>query len=422
MKGTRRPISASLIGLAASLPVCVAAQDWFLWPEQGHYAAYPSEPRTDPIRFDAFAGAVSDNNLFRLSNDDPALLLLGTNDTSDVIRRLGADVDAELDLSQQKLLFDAMVARNSFQTFDELDNTAYRGALDWQWKVGGAWSGTLGGSTERALANFSELQAPIKDMITQDNAHVTAAFQLLSSWRLRAGYDYARYEHSNDLRTILDNDAQTGVVGIDYVSPAQTFVGLQFQTIDGNYPNRQVVATSLVDNDYREYETSLVFGWPFSGRTRFDARAGYTDRQYDDVPQRNFQGPTGRAALTYSLTPKTLLDLTAYREISSVEDLDASYVVADGGKLGFAWAPSVKAVLQFEVKYEDRDLEGNPGFVLGLGPQRHDITRTARIGAGFRPWDYFEITLGYELGTRTSNVPLAEYDYNEAMANFTLRF
>ncbi|HEY7377358.1 MAG TPA: hypothetical protein VH542_01600, partial [Steroidobacteraceae bacterium] len=73
-------------------------------------------------------------------------------------------------------------------------------------------------------------------------------------------------------------------------------------------------------------------------------------------------------------------------------------------------------------KYEDRDLEGNPGFVLGLGPQRQDITRGARIGAGFRPWNYFEITVGYETGKRTSNVDLAEYDYNTAMANFTFRF
>ena len=427
MKGYRRPIVLGLIGIASSLPVCVAAQewyaeDWYTWPEQGRFAAYPAEPRTDPIRFDAFAGAVRDSNLFRLANNDPALALLGTDDTSDVIRRIGADFNAELTLSQQKLLLDAMVARNDFQTFDELNNTEYRGSLDWQWKIGGAWSGTLGGGRERGLATFSELQAPIKDLITEDHAHATAAFQLLPSWRLRGGARYDKYDHSNDLRTVLNNDAQTGVVGIDYVSPAQTFVGLQFQAAQGNYPNRQVVSTSLVDNDYKEYETSLVFGWPFSGRTRFDARAGYTQRRYDDVPQRDFDGPTGRATFTYSLTPKTLLDLTAYHEVSSVEELDASYVVAKGGTLSFAWAPSVKAVLQLALKYEDRDLEGNPGFVLGLGPQRQDITRGVRIGAGFRPWNYLEIALGYETGKRTSNVDLAEYDYSAAMANFTFRF
>ncbi|HKE43131.1 MAG TPA: XrtB/PEP-CTERM-associated polysaccharide biosynthesis outer membrane protein EpsL [Steroidobacteraceae bacterium] len=423
-----RPLLLGLLGLACAIPAHAetlysTADDWLLWPDAGRFAAYPLEPRTDPIRFDAYAGAVRDSNLFRLADDDPALALLGNDDTSDVVRRIGADVDGQLELSQQKLLFGANVARNSFQNFDDLDNTSYRGDIDWQWKLGGSWSGTLGGSREQALSDFAELQAPIRDLITEDHAHFTAAFQFLPSWRLRGGYQYAKYEHSNDLRTILDNDAQSAIVGIDYVSPAQTFVGLQYQATQGQYPNRQLVATSLVDNDYKEYESSLVFGWPFSGRTRFDARAGYTQRRYDDVPQRNFDGPTGRATLSYSLTPKTLIDLTGYREISSVEDLDASYVVAKGGKLGFAWAPSLKAVLQFEVKYEDRDLEGNPGFVLGLGPRRQDITKGARIGAGFRPWGgMFEMALGYEVGRRTSNVDLAEYDYNAAMANFNFRF
>src|SRR5262245_7059435 len=174
-----RPIVLILLGILSSLPAYVAAQeewyaeDWYMWPEQGRFAAYPAEPRTDPFRFDAFAGAVRDSNLFRLADNDPARALLGTDDTSDVIRRVGADMDAELDLSQQKLLFNANVARNDFQTFNDLNNTSYRGALDWQWKVGGAFSGTLGGERERALATFSELQAPIKDQITEDHAHLT---------------------------------------------------------------------------------------------------------------------------------------------------------------------------------------------------------------------------------------------------------
>lgn len=93
--------------------------------------------------------------------------------------------------------------------------------------------------------------------------------------------------------------------------------------------------------------------------------------------------------LGYVPSAKTRLDLAVYREISSVSDLIASYVLTEGVSFGAAWAPTVKIHLQAKLLYEDREYEGDPGFVLRVNQQRDDQVYGARLTAGINPYGFW---------------------------------
>src|SRR5690606_21074763 len=102
-------------------------------------------------------------------------------------------------------------------------------------------------------------------------------------------------------------------------------------------------------------ETSLVARWAATGKSTFEARAGYTRREHDQVPQRDFDGFTGRLDWDWFIANKTLLNVAIWRQLNSLELADAAYAVTEGWGLGPAWAPTVKLVFQARYFDEDRD-------------------------------------------------------------------
>ena len=416
-----RKSAVVILGCTLASPAAHAAER-LMWPDEGHFYAYPAEARTENLEISASAGLTRDSNAFRLSDSEDANAILGTGDRSDLIRRLGLGLKADLKVSRQRFLLEADANLYDFDRFDFLDHTAYKLGADWKWEVGNQWAGDLGYARRRQLASLGELQGRIKDLITHDNLHFNAGYKLSPSLRLRGGLEGNRYEHSESSRSVLDNRTVSALVGVDYLSRAENFAGGQLKVTDGRYPNRQVTAGTTVDNEYMEYEASGVVGWQFAAKTRFDGRLGYTWRRHDEVRARNFNGITGRGELRYQMSPKTLVDLAAYREIRAVEDVNASYALVKGVRVGPAWAPTVKTLLQANLIYEQQDYRGDPGFALGSGIRREDKVRAARLTAGWKPYRSAELTLSLERGRRDSNLAAAEYDYNAVSLNAGIRF
>lgn len=412
----------SLLGCVLIAPTAAYCADPMLWPEEGHFVAYPAETRTEKLELSVSGGLARDNNLFRLSDDTDASATVGSSDRSDTVRRVGVGLKANLPVSRQRFLIDANVDDYRFDRFGFLNYMGYKAGADWKWEVGNLWSGELGYARSRSLIDLAYLRSGTKDLITRDYGHVSAAYRLHPDWRVRGALEGNRYEHSDASRNILDNSTIAGTIGADYLTAAGNLLGGQLKVTEGNYPNRQVVATSQVDNQYREYEASGVIGWQFAPKTRLDGRLGYTNRRHNEVSARDFSGVTGRADLLYSPSAKVLLGLSGYREIRAVEDLVANYAVIRGASFGPAWAPTVKSVLQAKLIYEKRDFSGDPGFASGLAPQRQDTTRAARLAAGYKPWRNTEFTAAYERGNRSANIAGAAYDYNLFSLNAAISF
>jgi exopolysaccharide biosynthesis operon protein EpsL len=430
---------AALLGAPA---ICTAA-DWsgtqypdqltlpddILWPGAGKFPAWPAQPG-DGRKVHAWAGIGlrHDSNLFRLSDSQNTEATLGTSDKSDTVTRLEAGMQAKVPISQQQLVFNASVNNNHFNNFSFLNYTGYRAQAAWQWALGSQWSGDVGYGRSQYLANLADLQAPIQDLITVDHAFAGARYELTARWRARGELDGSHYRHNDSARTSLDSNVTSGTFGVDYVSPITNFagspntIGGQVKVTRSNFPNQQVLDSSTVDNDYRQIDVSAVTSWQMTGKSHIDGLLGYTTLHHDELSQRNFSGVTGR--LSYDWTPgaKTLLNLSAWREIQRYEDVASNYVLSKGISFGPSWSPTSKLVFQAKWMHDHRDYLGDPGFALDAGPQREDTFHGTVIAAGYQPRRNAKLSLSWEHGIRDSNIFGHDYDYNAVSANVQLNF
>jgi exopolysaccharide biosynthesis operon protein EpsL len=418
-----------VLGLAAAVTLALHPQagraEELLWPGRGLFPAYPQVASERGVHAYAFGDAVFDSNLFRLSDEVDPIPVADDSDEngskkSDRYVRAGAGVRADVDWSRQQLHFDVNASHYSFDRYSLLDEWLYGGDLSWRWQASDRFKGSIGYARSKVYPDFAELQFASQDLVTRQAAHFGLDMRVLSRVELRTLVQRSSFDHDDPERRVLDNTVTAGTAGLFYVSPLNMATGVQYKVSDGDYPNRQAVGDLLVDNQYRETETSLVIAKPFETSLGLDLRVGYTEREHEEVPQRDFSGATGRMQLRYSPTAKTSIYLIAYRELQAVEDLDASYADARGGSIGPAWAPTSTILLQLAYVYEDRVLAGDPGFVITDTPPREDETRTGRVSLGYEPNDNFKVSLSYERGTRTSNVLTADYDYNLAMLRAVL--
>jgi exopolysaccharide biosynthesis operon protein EpsL len=355
-----------------------------------------------------------DDNLFRLPDGAPPVPIDADDDgdRGDLFVKAGAGAQGKVDFSRQSFQFDLNAAHYGFDKYSILDTWVYSGAADFFWVIGDRLKGALGYTRSERLPDFGELQFASDDKVVSEYGHFGIDWRMLNRLELRLLAEGFRYEHTDETRAELDNEVKSGTAGLFYVAPTGFSIGAQYRVAEGEYPNRQLVGLTFVDNKYEERESSLIVQVPFVTTGGFDLRVGYTQREHEDVVDRDFDGTTGRAQLRFAPSAKIFIDLFAYRELRAIEELAASYAVVNGASVGPAWALSSKVVLQAAYVYESRDFEGDPGFVIADAEPREDKTHIGRISLGYRPNYHFEGVLAFEHGKRDANIEFAQYDYN----------
>jgi len=428
-KQQRNNSHSSLLAIAISLVLCPltgTADDRILWPSRGLFPAYSMSESEHGLRPYAFIAAGYDDNLFRLSHDvEPVVVdddgnLMEDPSRGDGFLMTGAGVRADLDWRRQELQLDVVGSRSFFDEYSLLDEWLFSGNAQWLWQVGDHLDGRVGYSYSRTYPEFSDLQVATDDLVTNQYGQFGIDWRMLARLELRLLAEASRYEHEDPALAESDHRVESGTAGLFYVSPTNTSIGVQYKASEGEYPNRQTVDDLLIDNNYSENESSLAITKPFEVNLELDLRVGYTRREHEEVPQRDFGGTTGHVRLRYAPTAKTSVQLAVYRELSVVEELSASYAVAEGASIGPAWAPTSKIVVQAYYMYEERVLSGDPGVVIDDTPPREDRTHAGRLIGGYEPNDNIRVSITYEHGWRSSNVATADYDYNLVLLNLTL--
>ncbi|HTE42597.1 MAG TPA: hypothetical protein VK629_17385 [Steroidobacteraceae bacterium] len=411
-----RCIGAAMAASALSIASIAAADDleYMIWPSEGLFPGYPDRELERP--FSAYADTTIgwDDNVFRLTDDAPPVPVDADDegDRADLFVKAGAGAQGKVDFSRQSFQFDINAAHYGFDTYSMLDTWVYSGKADFFWVIGDRLKGAFGYTRSEQLPDFGEVQFATDDKVTSQYGHFGLDWRMLNRLELRLLAEGFRYDHKDETRALLDNRVKSGTAGLFYIAPTGFSIGVQHRAAEGEYPNRELVGVTFVDNMYEESESSLMVQAPFATTGGFDLRVGYTQRKHEDVPDRDFDGTTGRAQLRFAPSPKIFIDLAGYRELRAIEELAASYAVVDGGSFGPAWAISSKVVLQAAYVYEQRDFDGDPGFVIADAPPREDKTHIGRISLGYRPNYHFEGVLAFEHGKRDANFELARYDYN----------
>lgn len=419
---------ASLFHLFRPAPAVVriivaSAFPALMFAAESHGAADP----TDTLQVPTTAGMFWDDNLFRVPDGDPRAFGVDPAKKSDRIRRIGVGLKYDKTVSRQRFLADVNLEQNSYERNDNLDHIAGNAGTKWLWAIGSQWSGKLGYDHRRRLSGFADLSVNnvafnTKNLVDQDAVSITGGYRLHPRWRVWGGLDFL--EATNSSPKLIQNDTSitTGSLGVDYQTPSDNTIGLQLRYGEGLFPNRQVVASRLVNNQFTDTSPAMTWAWNLTGHSRFDGRLGYTIRKHEQFSARDFSGPTFQVRYVWVPTEKLRFDANALRELLTEQSDTSSFVVASGLRLTPQWAVTPKFSLRSVLSYETRFFQGDPGVVLGGTPVREDTLRTFQLAAVYAPWRNAELLVLLERGARTSNQQVFQFDYNSALVNLKLNF
>lgn len=374
----------------------------------------------EPLQLKVLGGVRYDSNLFRLSDDANAQAVIGSSDRSDFIYRLGAGGKYEIWQSRQKFILDANISEYKYQNFDNLDNTSSDLRGIWQWQAGNDWNGNLGIGHKRYLESFEYIQQNIRDMINLEQVYGSANYLLNSHLKLTLDSVFNDIGHGDKSRGALDARISNTAFTVNWVTPAQNTVGLQFRTADARFSDPNFIGAIPIDNAYSEHEYSLVTHWIASGVSELTGRVGYTQRKFDELPNRNFSDPTWRLTYLWQVTGKTSLEFATWREIQNFQDLTSNFVRATGVGIVPTWSVTHQLVLRGKVSYENRRFVGDPGIVP-IVERREDKFHLYQLSALWTPLRLTEVGLTVESGRRTSNEALGDYHY-EAVGLLATRY
>lgn len=361
-------------------------------------------------RFDpyAFARVLRDSNIFRVSGDFE-------DQESDTIGYFGAGLNSDWKLSRQHLLLDLEVTRAKYDSLDELDHTRVDGTGTWAWEIGNLWSGTLGYGYSRDLSSFDQTISTEKDMRTTHTGFFSAGYQLHPDWKVIGGLEYSDASYQD--QEFLDRDTGTGSIEVQYRNTRNTYVGVRVRYSKNNLRDTDVSPGISIDNDYDEIEVGGVFTWQGSDKSTLEANLGYTDLNYDEQNDRDFQGSTGRLTYYWAMSEKTNIDFSVWRETSSLYDEITTYVLQKGISITPSWFMTRKVSLRGRIAYTNDDFKGRNDIVTALGGQRRDEdTWVYAIGAIWAPRDPLTISLDYRREERDSSINSIDYNDDQVEA------
>jgi hypothetical protein len=294
-------LTSAIVSTGAS---AFEAVDTLPFPSLGGFPAYPREPGR-PVDLFLEAGVMRDDNVLRVENGPQ----------SDSILRYGGAVSYDQRVvGRQRVRLDARGDYFDYRDLNDLDHFAYAVRGAWLWEIGNNWSGTLAVGQLKRQVDMGETQAVRLDTAKSTRLDATAAYLVTPRFRVRGGLNGTQDERSTTRQT--DTTSRTATAAAEYVSPLANTLGLEYRFTNGTAEELQRVDPlgAFVSNDYEEHEIALVSSYALGTQLLATVRLGHTQRNYDELPARDFDGPTGRVGVDWSPGTKTVLTFLVYHE------------------------------------------------------------------------------------------------------------
>jgi exopolysaccharide biosynthesis operon protein EpsL len=357
-----------------------------------------------------------DDNVFRISSGlDPAAAL-GSSSKGDTSSTTSLGFNLDVPVSRQRFQGGVTWNKTRYDRFTVLNWDGHQGQGIWLWQVGNDISGKLGYTETLSLGWLANVQSGVQsstpNFLTTRRAFLNAAYMLTPRWRLRG--EAGRLKQSNEVPERKVNDASTDSVDltVSYVMPVDNQIGLGTRVEESRLPNRQFVAGDLFDNSYRQQSVAAVTDWTLTGSSRVSARVGSVRRSYTQLPQRDFEGSTFRAAYDWTPTGKLMLTATAQKDISTIEQVNIGLVLVKGVALRPALRLTDKVNLAGAFEYSNREYRSDPVLVLGIVPNRTDRVRSAAVTVSYRPIRTVTLQMALLHETRSSTAAFGDYVAN----------
>jgi len=298
---TDSSVAAVLAAWALLLPAVASGQ-----------AASPASPVSPFVE----ERIVRDDNVFRLSDRLDPNTAIGSPSKADTYYVTSVGLNLDVPVSRQRLTASLAVNDSRYERFSTLDYTGHDLRAAWLWQVGSNASGQIGYSDTATLASFANIIGTTPDHLKLRQAFANGSFFVTPRWRLLAAANAFEQRNSDPPRQVNDVDIVDGELALSYVTPKGSSLGLSVREESGRFPTQEAVAGGLVDNAYRQHRWGLVAEWPITAASRLSGRLDHVSRRYDQLPQRDFDGGTGRLQYDWKPTAKTGLAAILQRDIS----------------------------------------------------------------------------------------------------------
>jgi exopolysaccharide biosynthesis operon protein EpsL len=372
------------------------------------------------LQFRASAGVALDSNLFRLPSNANTQALIGRSSAAETVGISTLGLNYNKPYSLQRVELDVSMVKYSYQNFGFLDFTAlnYQGA--WRWAYTPHLRGNLSTSREQTLNSYDDFRGfNVRNERVSTNTRFDGNYDLDANWRVLAGVTQSTRKNSLQTTTEADSRQLALDAGVRYVLPSGSSAGYTLRTADGNYTtNRTIPSAGFYDDSYTQTDNELQLTWAISRDTSAAFRAGHRSRSYPTYPQRNFDGLTGAANISWSYSAKAGLTAGWTREISTFESTDFNFSQIDRFSIGPVWQASPKATVRMQLAHAVRDFRGTPTGVVTL--QRRDVTRDASVSVDWQPYTFLALSASLQNARRSSS--LAGFDYSSNSVNVSAQF
>lgn len=361
-----------------------------------------------------------DNNLLRLPDGfSPADVGVGDRPRGTWVATAFARVAMDAPVSRQRIR--AYVQPNVYR-YDEYSYLNWEG-VDfggaWLWEAGNRWQGTLSYDQTKFLSGLTDFRALTQNLRTVEIARANAEYWLHPRWRLTGGYTGTFISNSGAALASTDVNTNAFGAGFKFVSTQQNYVIFGARYTDGDYPDRPQ-PTIIGDTGFTQYDVGIDLAWAIGGKTELVGNLAYTRREFPNLSQRDFDGPTGSFRFDWRATASTGLTAAVRRQIGGIDDVTANYILTSAASVAPYWLVTPKFQLGASYQYQIRDYRGEPGVALGLVDQREDRYNFFGANANWTPTRNWQIGFGVVYSTRSSNIP--NNDFDDVTTTLTAQF
>lgn len=356
-----------------------------------------------------------DSNLFRVKNADEAESLTGQRQLDDDLLTLTVGAGLRYTMGIQQVYGGYEWNRLQYQRNDALDHNEHRGVFGANWKLGTTLKGTLEASDTTHAESFADRDNADLSLWKQRRVESDNRYSFMPDWEFQLKLDDARTRYSLESSNNYALDEGGVRYGIAQAGAARLNFGLAHEIRWGDYPNRS--ASEGLTEKYRQ-QSLLVSAEYGREPSRWHLELGQTWRNNEGLDVSNFSGPTGKLTWEYAYSVKTRGTLELYREVESVEELDANEEVRSGLRVGAEWLPTVKISVRGHVELSKDDYQGG-GSDADTGA-RKDHRRAASLALEYRPVFWLFITPSVEYDRRTSTED--DREFNDTMGMLEVKF
>jgi hypothetical protein len=351
-----------------------------------------------------------DDNLYRLPTDLAVPASAGSlARRADGFNSVSLGGDGRWFSANQAFGLNFRADENRFTHNDTLNNVSGRGNLEWDWRFATLWSGQVGASYYRALADFANTGFYGRDVVQREDYFGNLRYQVGPHLALYGGFIGADTSQSAVPEQLFNFHSNAGNAGVEFSTSAQNTISLDYRYTAATFPQDIILNGALFNQNYREDTARILVKYVFTAATELDASAGYLKRDYPESRFATFSGNIWRAALQWQPTDNLQWVLSGWRQLAAYVDAESDYFVSNGFSVAPVWKVLESLTLSLAVSRETHDYLSSSPTDIAL-TQRRDKLTSALGKAIYNPTDSLGFNLTTRYDKRNSNIESNQFD------------